>query len=83
MFPGNPVWDLSRARVPNTILVYLSLIPLMLAVYRDRERYLTWFARRRPWMQYLITLTAPLGLAGLLHVLGWLAPLYIRSHPRD
>jgi hypothetical protein len=83
LFPGNPVWDLSRARVPNTILVYLSLIPLMLAVYRDRERYLTWFATRRPWMRCLITLTAPLGLAGFLNALGWLAPLYIRSLARE
>jgi hypothetical protein len=40
------VWDLSDTRVANTILIYLSLLPLMLAVYWDRERYLIAFVTR-------------------------------------
>lgn len=83
LFPDNPVWDLSRTRVPNTILVYLSLIPLLFAVYRDRERQLTWFATRQRWVRCLLALAVPLGLAALLSGLAWLVPLYAQSLARE
>jgi len=83
LYPGNPVWDLSATRVPNTILIYLSLLPLMLAVYGDRERFLIAFATRPRWIQVGLAVGIPLGLVVLLRVLAWLSPLYAGSLARE
>ncbi len=83
LFPGNPVWDLSQSRVPNTILVYGSLMLLMLAMYRDRQRYLIGFATRPRWFRRLAALAVPLGLAALLRGMDGFEPLYVRSLARE
>jgi hypothetical protein len=83
LYPGNPVWDLSDTRVPNTILIYLSLLPLMLAVYWDRERFLIAFATRPRWVQVGLAVGIPLGLVALLRVLAVQLPLYTRSLSRE
>ncbi|MGQ4808308.1 hypothetical protein NKDENANG_01689 [Candidatus Entotheonellaceae bacterium PAL068K] len=77
LFPGNPLWDLSRTRVPNTILVYVSLLPIGVASYRDRERWLTWCVGLSPWPRRVLITAVPLALAGLLQLFYWLAPLYV------
>ena len=83
LYPGNPVWDLSNTQVANTILVYLSLMPLMLAVYWDRERFLIAFATCPRWVQAGMAVGIPLGLVALLRILAWLSPLYARSLSRE
>ncbi|MDH3599100.1 MAG: hypothetical protein OEU26_05610 [Candidatus Tectomicrobia bacterium] len=83
LYPGNPVWDLSDTRVANTILIYLSLLPLMLAVYWDRDRFLLAFATRPRRVQLGLAVGVPLGLVALLRVLAWLSPLYAWSLSRE
>jgi hypothetical protein len=83
LYPGNPVWDLSDTRVANTILIYLSLLPLMLAAYWDRERFLMAFATRARWVQVGLALSIPLGFVVGLRVLAWLSPLYAWSLSRE
>jgi hypothetical protein len=83
LYPGNPVWDLSDTRVPNTILIYLSLLPLMLAVYWDRERFLIAFAKRSQWGQVGLAVGVFLGLVALLLVLAGQWPLYMQSLSRE
>jgi hypothetical protein len=77
------VWDLSDTRVANTILIYLSLLPLMLAVYWDRERYLIAFVTRPRWVQVGLSVGSCLGLMALLRVIAWLSPLYAWSLSRE
>jgi hypothetical protein len=83
LFPGNPLWDLSQTRLPNTVLVYVSLLPIMVASYWDREQWLGWFARLRAWPRRLLLTSIPLALAGLLRCLYWLAPRYVYSLSRE
>lgn len=83
LYPGNPVWDLSRTRVPNTLLVYASLAFLLWAMHRDRLRYVDWFAAFRPRDQYLLAFAAPLVAAFLLIALHTAAPAYVKSLARE
>lgn len=83
LIPGNPVWDWSETRLPNTVTVYGGVLLLTAATYVSRARLLGRLATLSAGRLRVLMLLALVVLAGLHLALYAMAPGYLRAVSRE